>query len=93
MLLFCHQVGKTHEEMDKIARMLPYVSHKDEIVEVMEPIDPSKLLPGKFYSNNYSHFLGLYKSWIEKIIFTLSWSILHFWGFHDKEFWNETIRH
>ena len=45
-----------HDEMDKIARMLPYVSHKDDDIEVVEPIDPSKLLPGKliFYhkSNN-----------------------------------------
>nr|XP_012219873.1 PREDICTED: carbonic anhydrase 5B, mitochondrial isoform X4 [Linepithema humile] len=39
------KVGKTHEEMDKIARLLPYVSHKDEVVEITEPIDPAKLLP------------------------------------------------
>lgn len=41
------QVGKAHEEMDKIARLLPYVSHKDEVVEIIDSIDPSKLLPGK----------------------------------------------
>ena len=39
------KVGKTHVEMDKIARLLPYVSHKDEVVEIAEPIDPAKLLP------------------------------------------------
>lgn len=44
--LFSLQVGKTHEEMEKIARLLPYVSHKGEIVEITEPIDPSKFLPG-----------------------------------------------
>ena len=40
-------MGKPHEEMDKIARMLPYVSHKEESIDIAEPIDPSKLLPGK----------------------------------------------
>lgn len=34
--------------MDKIARLLPYVSHKDEVVEIADLIDPSKLLPGEF---------------------------------------------
>ncbi|XP_078052201.1 carbonic anhydrase 1 [Augochlora pura] len=41
------KVGKTHQEMDKIARLLPYVSHKDEVVEIAEFIDPGKLLPGE----------------------------------------------
>ncbi|KYQ48543.1 Carbonic anhydrase 2 [Trachymyrmex zeteki] len=48
-------VGKTHEEMDKIARLLPYVSHKDEVVEITEPIDPGKLLPD---DNGYWTYLG-----------------------------------
>ncbi|KAF7381249.1 hypothetical protein HZH68_016124 [Vespula germanica] len=48
-------VGKTHEEMDKIARLLPYVSHKDEVVEIAELIDPSKLLPD---DNGYWTYLG-----------------------------------
>lgn len=47
-------MGKTHQEMDKIARLLPYVSHKDEVVEIAEPIDPGKLLPGKHLSKRYS---------------------------------------
>lgn len=38
--------------MDKIARLLPYVSHKDEVVEITEPIDPGKLLPGKSTSHD-----------------------------------------
>ncbi|KZC06721.1 Carbonic anhydrase 5A, mitochondrial [Dufourea novaeangliae] len=49
------KVGKTHHEMDKIARMLPYVSHKDEVVEIAELIDPSKLLPD---DNGYWTYLG-----------------------------------
>ncbi|CAG5083793.1 Similar to Ca5a: Carbonic anhydrase 5A [Cotesia congregata] len=53
---FAGEVGKTHEEMDKIARMLPYVSHKDEIIDVIEPIDPSKLLPAD--DNGYWTYLG-----------------------------------
>ena len=40
-------MGKAHEELDKIARLLPYVSHKDDYIDIMEPIDPSKLLPGE----------------------------------------------
>jgi len=38
--------------MDKIARLLPYVSHKDEVVGITEPIDPGKLLPGKLQQPN-----------------------------------------
>ncbi|KAH0948701.1 hypothetical protein HN011_007111 [Eciton burchellii] len=49
------KVGKTHEEMDKIARLLPYVSHKDEVLEITEPIDPGKLLPD---DNGYWTYLG-----------------------------------
>lgn len=45
------QVGKTHEEMDKIARLLPFVSHKDEEIDITETIDPGKLLPGKSTSS------------------------------------------
>ncbi|KAL6436998.1 hypothetical protein ACFW04_004964 [Cataglyphis niger] len=41
--------------MDKIARLLPYVSHKDEVVEITEPIDPGKLLPD---DNGYWTYLG-----------------------------------
>ncbi|KOX80775.1 Carbonic anhydrase 5A, mitochondrial [Melipona quadrifasciata] len=48
-------VGKTHDEMEKIARLLPYVSHKGEVVEIAEPIDPSKLLPD---DNGYWTYLG-----------------------------------
>lgn len=52
MQLFFSQVGKTHEEIDKIARLLPFVSHKDEEIDITETIDPGKLLPGKPISND-----------------------------------------
>lgn len=53
------QVGKTHEEMDKIACLLPFVSHKDEEIDITETINPGKLLPGKsIYRAKYNFVLS-----------------------------------
>ncbi|XP_034946623.1 carbonic anhydrase 2 isoform X2 [Chelonus insularis] len=49
------KVGKTHDELDKICRLLPYVSHKDEVVGIVDSIDPNKLLPD---DNGYWTYLG-----------------------------------
>ncbi|XP_014239068.1 carbonic anhydrase 2 isoform X2 [Trichogramma pretiosum] len=49
------KAGKAHEELEKIARLLPYVSHKDDNLPINESIDPSKLLPD---DNGYWTYLG-----------------------------------
>lgn len=38
-------VGKHHPELDKVARLLPFITHKGDRVTLTEPLDPSKLLP------------------------------------------------
>lgn len=49
------KVGEEHEEMNKIVRLLSNVIHKDESVEIIDPIDPNKLLPD---NNGYWTYLG-----------------------------------
>ena len=44
--------------MDKIARILPYVSYKDDVIDINDTIDPSRLLPGKFKFIIYSSKLN-----------------------------------
>ncbi|KAG7310921.1 hypothetical protein JYU34_003760 [Plutella xylostella] len=41
------EVGDKHEELDKVVRLLPYITHKGDKVTMIEPVDPAKLLPGK----------------------------------------------
>ncbi|XP_029665078.1 carbonic anhydrase 2 isoform X2 [Formica exsecta] len=62
------KVGKTHEEMDKIARLLPYVSHKDEVVEITEPIDPGKLLPVRGGRAGTQRCVNPCMRWADRII-------------------------
>lgn len=38
-------VGKYHPELDKIAQLLPFITHKGDRVTLREALDPSKLLP------------------------------------------------
>ncbi|XP_033226987.1 carbonic anhydrase 2 isoform X1 [Belonocnema kinseyi] len=62
------KVGKPHEEMDKIARLLPYVSHKDEILEIAEAIDPSKLLPVRGGRAGTQRCVNPCMRWADRII-------------------------
>lgn len=39
------KVGKHHPEMDKIAQLLPFITHKGDRITLREAIDPAKLLP------------------------------------------------
>lgn len=38
-------VGKSHPELDKVAQLLPFITHKGDRVTLQEALDPSKLLP------------------------------------------------
>lgn len=39
------KVGKHHPEMDKIAQLLPFITHKGDRITLRDAIDPVKLLP------------------------------------------------
>lgn len=39
------KAGQHHQELDKIAKLLPFVLHKGDRVTLPEPCDPGKLLP------------------------------------------------
>lgn len=39
------KAGQNHDELDKVAKYLPFISHKGDRVTLPEPCDPSKLLP------------------------------------------------
>lgn len=39
------QVGNKHEELDKVVKLLPYITHKGDKVTFSAPLDPAKLLP------------------------------------------------
>uniref|UniRef100_A0A182W8K4 Alpha-carbonic anhydrase domain-containing protein n=1 Tax=Anopheles minimus TaxID=112268 RepID=A0A182W8K4_9DIPT len=44
------KVGKPHPELDIIARLLPFITHKGDRVTLNKPLDPARLLPeGKAY--------------------------------------------
>lgn len=49
------QVGEHNSELDKVCRLLPFVTHKGDRVTVPEPCDPEKLLPQAHY---YWTYLG-----------------------------------
>ncbi|XP_063701673.1 carbonic anhydrase 1 [Culicoides brevitarsis] len=49
------KVGKHHEEMDKIAQLLPFITHKGDRITLPHAIDPAKLLPK---DTNYWTYLG-----------------------------------
>ncbi|KAI5635751.1 eukaryotic-type carbonic anhydrase domain-containing protein [Phthorimaea operculella] len=38
-------VGKKHDELEKVVRLLPFITHKGDKVTMMDPLDPAKLLP------------------------------------------------
>lgn len=43
--LFSPQAGSKNEELDKVIRLLPFVTHKNDKVTLSDPLDPLKLLP------------------------------------------------
>lgn len=40
-------MGKKHEELDKVVRLLPFIQHKNDKVTMSDPLDPCKLLPAR----------------------------------------------
>lgn len=48
-------VGNNHSELDKVTKLLPFITHKGDRVTLSESIDPSKLLPD---NKSYWTYLG-----------------------------------
>ncbi|KOB79366.1 Erythrocyte carbonic anhydrase [Operophtera brumata] len=40
-------VGNKHDELDKVLKLLPYITHKGDKVTFSDPLDPAKLLPAR----------------------------------------------
>lgn len=38
-------VGSRHDELDKVIRLLPFITHKNDKVTLSDPLNPVKLLP------------------------------------------------
>lgn len=49
------KVGKPHPEMDTIAKLLPFITHKGDRITIPKPLDPANLLPA---SKAYWTYLG-----------------------------------
>lgn len=49
------KVGKPHPEMDTIAKLLPFITHKGDRVTMPKPLDPANLLPA---TKAYWTYLG-----------------------------------
>ncbi|XP_043463709.1 carbonic anhydrase 13 isoform X2 [Leptopilina heterotoma] len=62
------KVGEEHEEMNKIVRLLSNVIHKDESVEIIDPIDPNKLLPVRGGRAGIQRCINPCMRWADRII-------------------------
>lgn len=38
-------MGGKHDELDKVVKLLPFITHKGDKVTLSDPLDPAKLLP------------------------------------------------